>query len=275
LATKYSQCTAAGFPNHAGNGRKNMMRAIDDSLRRLRTDHVDLYILHLWDRHTPAEEVIHTFDDLVRAGKVRYAGMSDVPAWYAARAQTYAEAHGLTPITSLQLPYSLIERSLEPEFPSLALTLGMGITAWSPLGMGMLSGKYLEGRQGVEGHGRLTSTATSNILGYFSPRNFAIAAVVREVAAQIGRTSAQVAINWVANRPAVNCVIIGASKMEQLTDNLGALDFVLPGDLEVRLDEASRVPWGSPYSMFQNDFQHTAIDAGTTIRGKPSGYYAL
>ena len=273
LATKYTVNSLTGAPNHGGNGRKNMMRAIDDSLRRLRTDYIDLYIMHMWDRMTPAEEVVRGFDDLVRGGKVRYAGMSDVPAWYAARAQTYAEAHGLSPIVNLQLPYSLAERSLEAEHSSLALHLGIGITAWSPLAMGLLSGKYREAPSGVSGDGRLNSTKTKNVLGYFTKRNFEIAEALRQVAAEMGRSSAQVAINWVAHRPAVGSVIIGASKLPQLDDNLASLEFEIPSELQQRLEIASRIPLGSPYTMFLDQFQNETVNGGVRVGIKPAGYY--
>ena len=130
------------------------MRAVEASLRRLGTDYIDLYLLHTWDRITPVEEVVHTFDDLVRAGKIRYAGLSDVPAWYAARAQSYAEAHALAPMINVQLPYSLVARGIEAEYVPMAQTLGMGLTAWSPIGGGLLSGKYRRGGDGLSGTGR-------------------------------------------------------------------------------------------------------------------------
>ncbi len=142
LTTKFTNSVDPGDPNAGGNGRKHMIRAVDDSLRRLGTDYVDLFLLHTWDRITPVEEVLRTFDDLTRAGKIRYAGLSDVPAWYAARAQTLAEAHAMTPMVNLQLPYSLVERTIETEHVPVGQQLGLGVTAWSPLGGGFLTGKY-------------------------------------------------------------------------------------------------------------------------------------
>jgi aryl-alcohol dehydrogenase-like predicted oxidoreductase len=273
LTTKYTMSSLPGSPAHAGNGRKNMMRAVEESLRRLRTDYIDLYTMHVWDRITPADEVVRGFDDLIRQGKVLYAGLSDVPAWYAARAQTYAETHALAPITCLQLPYSLVERSLEQEHSALALALGIAVTAWSPLGMGILSGKYHESGAGISGKGRLNSTRRENVLGYFTSRNFAIAEELRRVAQEVGRSCAQVAINWVANRPAVASVIVGASKLVQLEDNLASLDFDLPPELRRRLDEASAPGDGSPYSMFYDSFQRDTVNAGSPVDDKPSHYY--
>jgi aryl-alcohol dehydrogenase-like predicted oxidoreductase len=154
----------------------------------------------------------------------------------------------------------------------LALHLGMGITAWSPLAMGLLSGKYRETAGEPAGEGRLNSTRTKNILGYFTRRNFRIAEVLREVATQMGRTSAQVAINWVANRPAVASVIIGASKLSQLDDNLGALEFEIPPEFSQRLDDATRNEPASPYVMFLDPFQDGTVNGGACVGDKPPSY---
>ncbi len=165
LTTKFTNSVAPGDPNAGGNGRKHMIRALEDSLHRLGTDYVDLFLLHTWDRLTPVDEVLRTFDDLVRAGKVRYAGLSDVPSWYAAQAQTLARTQSLTPMINLQLPYSLVERQLEVEHLPMAQTLGYGITAWSPLGGGFLSGKYRHdaARGGLAGDGRLSTPRRSGL----------------------------------------------------------------------------------------------------------------
>lgn len=154
IATKFTYNPEPGNPNAGGNGRKNILRAVDGSLKRLGTDYIDLYLLHTWDRLTPAEEVMRTLDDLVRAGKIRHAGLSDVPAWYASRAQTLAEWRGYEPISALQLEYSLIERNIEREFTDLGTQHGMGIMVWSPLGSGLLSGKYRPSNDGGSGDGR-------------------------------------------------------------------------------------------------------------------------
>ncbi|MBW4619952.1 MAG: aldo/keto reductase [Cyanosarcina radialis HA8281-LM2] len=155
IATKFSYNAEPGNPNAGGNGRKNMMRAVEGSLKRLGTDYIDLYILHTWDRITPAEEVMRTMDDLVRSGKVRYLGLSDTPAWYAARAQTLAEWRDYEPLSTLQLEYSLLERNIEREFIDLGTELGMGVMVWSPLASGLLSGKYKPSESNFSGEGRL------------------------------------------------------------------------------------------------------------------------
>src|SRR5260370_19852889 len=206
-----------------------MIAALEASLRRLGTDYVDLYFLHAWDRLTPVEEVMRSLDDLVRAGKVRYIGLSDTPAWYASRAQTLAELHGYERIAALQLEYSLVERNIEDEFVPLGIAHGMGIMVWSPLGSGLLSGKYKPSRGGAEGSGsgRLETMKDNTSPGFekFNVRNWKIVGELERVANELGRSMAQVAINWTANRPGVGSVILEATKIPQLEANLGALDF--------------------------------------------------
>lgn len=269
IATKFSNNLAPGNPNAGGNGRKNMLRAVDASLKRLGTDYIDLYLLHTWDRITPIEEVMRTLDDLVHAGKIRYGGLSDVPGWVASRAQTWAEAHAIAPPISLQLPYSLVERSIEQEFVPLAQTLGLGITAWSPLAMGLLSGKYTRDRMA---EGRLSLDTSGGGLGLFTDRNARIVSTLQEVADAVGRSMAQVALNWVANRPGIAAAIVGASRIEQLEDNLAALDFVLPADLRQRLDMASAIVPAYPYSLFADDYQAGIVNTGCAVGDKPPHY---
>ncbi|GHJ40390.1 aldo/keto reductase [Streptomyces sp. TS71-3] len=278
LTTKFTNSVDQGDPNAGGNGRKHMIRAVEDSLRRLRTDYVDLFMLHTWDRITPVEEVLRTFDDLTRAGKIRYAGLSDVPAWYAARAQTYAEAHSLVPLVSLQLPYSLVERTVEDEHVPMGQSLGLGITAWSPLGGGFLTGKYrrddadpgASGGLGLSGEGRLGEGAPSGLS--LGDREWGLLEVLRDVADRLGVTMAQVAVNWVATRPGIGSAIVGASRPEQLDANMAALDFEIPAELRGRLDAASAVPPRSVYRMFTPEYQGWVISPGVKVGDKPVGY---
>ncbi|XVV07337.1 aldo/keto reductase [Actinosynnema sp. CA-248983] len=262
LTTKYTNSVDPGDPNAGGNGRKHMIRALEASLRRLGTDHVDLFLLHTWDRITPVEEVLRTFDDLVRAGKIRYAGLSDVPAWYAARAQTLAEAHSLTPMISLQLPYSLLDRAVEAEHVPVAQTLGLGVTAWSPLAGGFLTGKY---RRSTAGDGRLAGSE-------WTDRQWDLLEKVRAVAEEIGVTPAQVALNWVATRPGVAAAIVGASSVDQLEVSLAAMDFELPAAARAELDAASAVPAESVYRMFTPGYQEWLVSPGVKVGDKPAGY---
>ncbi|MBC8009099.1 MAG: aldo/keto reductase [Burkholderiales bacterium] len=277
VATKFSYNAQPGNPNAGGNGRKNILRAVEGSLRRLETDYIDLYILHTWDRLTPAAEVMRTFDDLVRSGKVRHVGISDAPAWYMAQAQTLAHERGYEPLIAAQLEYSLAERNIEHEFVPFAQNLGAGIMVWSPLASGLLSGKYKPSQSGTtaEGAGRLATVAGSGNSAFdkFTPRNFAIVAELEKVAAELGRSMAQVAVNWVANRPAVASVLVGATKLTQLQDNLAALDFTLPPALLARLDAVSAPTVPFPYNFFGDGMQ-AMINGGVTVGDKPAGYHA-
>src|SRR6201996_8588398 len=271
LTTKFTNSVDPGDPNAGGNGRKHMIRAVEASLRRLQTDYIDLFLLHTWDRITPPEEVLRTFDDLGRAGKIRYAGLSDVPAWYAARAQTLAETHSLAPLVSLQLPYSLIERTIEAEHVPAGQALGLGITAWSPLGGGFLTGKYRRAERGLSGEGRLSIPGASATV--WTPRHWDILTVAGEVAGKLGVTMAQVALNWAATQPGIAAAIVGASSADQLSASLAALDFELPAELRAALDEVSAVPPTSVYRMFTPAYQGRLVSPGVQVADKPPGYH--
>lgn len=275
LATKFSFSVQPGDPNAGGNSRKHIRRALDASLRRLQTDYVDLYWLHAWDGLTPVEEVMSTLDDLVRAGKVRYVGLSDVPAWYLARAQTIAELRGSERLAGLQLEYSLVERNIEREHIPAALALGLGLCPWSPLGSGMLTGKY--GRAGVraEGEGRLVMMQSSGNPAFeklVSERNWQIVDVLVDVARELGRSPAQVALNWVTTRPGVTSTIIGATKPAQLEDNLNSLEFTIPAELAARLEVASRPETVHPYHFFSPGMRGM-LTGGTTVQAAPAWYW--
>ncbi len=271
LATKFSYSAAPGNPNAGGNGRKNILRAVEGSLRRLKTDYIDLYLLHTWDRITPVEEVVRTFDDLVRAGKIRHVGLSNVPAWYASRFQTLAERAGYEPSSALQMEYSLLERNVEHEFVPLGLTLGMGMMVWSPLASGLLSGKH---RPSQLGDGRLAAMKDSDNPAFAKlrdPRVWDVVTVLESVAEALGKPMAQVALNWVTRRPAVATTLVGATKPEQLQSNLAALDFEIPGAMVEQLDEASAPATPFPYSFFQNEIQGM-VAGGAAVANEPVGY---
>ena len=276
IATKFSFGAEPGNPNAGGNGRKNMMRAVEGSLKRLRTDYIDLYFVHAWDRVTPVEEVMRTFEDLVRAGKVRHAGLSDVPAWYASRAQAIADLRGGEPLAALQLEYSLIRRDIEHEFVPLGTSQGMGIVVWSPLASGMLSGKYRPSQGGGTGEGRLQTLKDAGNPAFpkFTDRNWRIIAKLEEVAKEMGRSMAEVALNWTANRPGIASVIIGATKLNQLDANLKALSFDIPPPLAQALDEASAPEPGFPYVFFGPEMQ-AMIHGGCEVGDKPARYFPV
>lgn len=266
LATKYTFNAERGNPNAGGNGRKNMYRALEGSLRRLQTDYIDLYWMHVWDGVTPVEEVMAGMNDLVRAGKVRYFGFSDVPAWYAARAQTLAQFAHNEPAIALQLEYSLVERNIEREHIPAALELGMGICPWSPLAGGFLTGKY---RRGEPGEGRIETMSASGNMAFDrrNERTWRVVDVLIEASKAIGRPPAEVALNWVATQRGVSSTIIGATKMSQLESNLRALDFTIPPEISASLDQVGALARAHPYVMFDSPPFPEMINGGVPVRG--------
>lgn len=267
IATKFTFNAQAGNPNAGGNGRKNVYRALEGSLRRLKTDYVDLYYLHAWDRVTPVEEVVNTLSDLIRAGKIRYYAFSDTPAWYVARAQTLAEKEGKERLVALQLEYSLIERDIEREHVPVSQELGIGICPWAPLAAGFLSGKYRREGNDWQGEGRFDQFRKSGspMLRKFTERHWNILNAVLDVAKKLGKTPAQIALNWAATQPGITSAIIGATKLAQVEDNLGAIDFAIPAELRKILDDTSAIEPGTPYGFFQSMIQ-SWISGGTALR---------
>ncbi len=234
ISTKYSLTMRTGDPNASGNHRKNMVHSVEDSLRRLGTDYIDLYYLHMWDFRTPVDEILRAFDDLVRAGKVLYIGLSDTPAWQASRMQAIAELRGWSQFCALQISYSLTERTVERELFPMAREMGMGVCPWSPLGGGVLSGKYT--RADLTAEIDYGSRKGQNVLsGRLSEHALDVADVVAEVAKELGCTSAQVALAWTLLDPAVCSPVLGARTSAQLADNLGALGIALDAEHVARL----------------------------------------
>jgi aryl-alcohol dehydrogenase-like predicted oxidoreductase len=272
LATKFTLAIEARNPNAGGNGRVHAVRALEASLRRLRTDHVDLYWLHAWDVLTPVEEVIRTLDQLVRSGKTRYVGLSDVPAWYFARAQTLAAQHGLEPICGLQLEYSLLERSVEREHVPAAIELGAGLCPWSPLACGLLTGKYTRDGLAPRGDGRLTAARGNPVFDrLLTDRNWTIVDAVQAVARELGRSPADVALAWVTHRPGVASTIVGASRTQQLDAAIQAIARPLPRELVARLDAISRPAHASPYDFFEPAMRR-ALTGGARVDREPASY---
>jgi len=264
--------TKSGFPRRqdtplaGGNGARNIRDGIEGSLRRLGTDFIDLYWIHVWDRTTPPEEVLRALTDAVRRGDILHYGFSNAPAWYVAQIATLARAHALPQPIGLQYSYSLIDRGVELDLLPAGQALGLGLVAWSPLAAGMLTGKYgrekladagpagsLPNRAGEtrEGgsDGRLNG---DNPYGgmLFTESNFAIVDVLRTVAEEIGRPMAQVALAWVARRPGLSSVLIGASRAEQVRENIASLEITLSPDQQERLDAAGAPPLLNPYFIF-------------------------
>ncbi|CAO5038944.1 putative aldo/keto reductase [Microcystis aeruginosa NIES-3806] len=260
IATKYSLNTRPGDVNACGNHRKNLFQAVEASLKRLGTDYIDLLWLHIWDSLTPIEEVMRAFDDLVRMGKVLYIGISDSPAWIVSQANTLATLRGWTPFIGLQIEYSLKERTPERELLPMAKALNIGVTAWSPLGGGVLTGKY---NQPNPVDGRLSMTDQPfQILD----RDLKIAETVLEIAREIGKSPAQVALNWLRNRPNSVIPIIGARKLSQLQDNLACVDFNLTGEHLQRLDNISAISLGFPHELLASQFVRDILLGGVAAQ---------
>jgi aryl-alcohol dehydrogenase-like predicted oxidoreductase len=244
VATKYTLAMGPGDPNAAGNSRKNLRRSVEASLRRLRTDYLDLLWVHAWDYTTPVEEVMRGLDDLVAAGTVLHVALSDAPAWIASRANTLATWHGWSPLVALQVEYSLLERSADRELLPMAEAFGLSVCAWAPMGAGILTGKYTRGaaiptdsRRAPANQARLTE------------RNRRIAEAVDGVADRLGASSAQVALAWARQRDRRIIPITGVRTLEQLEDVLGCLAVDLPAEHLARLDDVSRVELGFPYEL--------------------------
>lgn len=265
LATKFAFNAELGNPHGGGNGRKNIHRALEGSLRRLKTDYIDLYWLHVWDRVTPVEEVLQTLGDLVRSGQIRYFGFSNSPAWYVAKAATLAAAHNVPGPIALQLAYSLVERNIENEHVPVANEFGLGLTPWSPLAYGLLTGKYQRGDGGTKDKGRLSGP---NPFGdtLFTERNWRILETLRTVAEELERPLAQVALAWVSAQPSVTSPILGVRKLEQLHDNLRSLDINFTAKQLQIINESSALELTNPYLAFTDEVNQS-IFGGATVRG--------
>jgi aryl-alcohol dehydrogenase-like predicted oxidoreductase len=264
VSTKFTLTTDPADPNASGSHRKNLVRSLELSLRRLRTDHVDLYWVHVWDPNTPIEETMRALDDTVRAGKVLYAGVSDTPAWVAARANTLAEWRGWSPLVGIQAPYSLVQRDIERELLPMAESGALSVAAWSPLAGGVLSGKFTR-RDAAPSASRVEA-------GTISERDISIAQTVQDVADDLGITASQVAIAWtMARSPAVH-PIVGARRLDQLVDNLGAVDCQLDPESRRRLDDASVISLGFPQEFIRDTagFAYGAVGERVVSRGSRS-----
>ncbi len=263
LGTKFFWNLRLGDPNGGGPGRKAVIQQLENSLRRLRTDYVDIYWLHNFDPVTPAEETLRALDDLVTAGKVRYAGFSDTPAWATAEAATIARFRGWAPVTALQVEYSLLERTSEGELIPMAQAMGMGVLPWGPLKSGFLSGKYSSGATGT------VDTTRAALVGTPGQEDYRVIDTVNDIAAEIGASPAAVALAWVQGRPGVTSTLIGARRMDQLEANLTALDLTLSPDHEARLSAVSAPRLNFPAAN-NAALARVARNGGTTVDGIPT-----
>jgi aryl-alcohol dehydrogenase-like predicted oxidoreductase len=245
VGTKYTLAMRDGDPNAAGNSRKNLRSSVEASLRRLRTDYLDLLWVHAWDYTTPVEEVMRGLDDLVSAGKVNHVALSDAPAWVASAANTLAGLRGWSPLVALQAEYSLLERTAERELLPVAEAFGLSLCAWAPMGAGILTGKYTRGPSLTPADSRRASTNQARL----TERTLRIAREVDRVAEELEATSAQVAVAWLRRRDRRVIPILGARKLEQFQDILGSLEVGLAAEHVARLDEVSRIELGFPYEL--------------------------
>lgn len=241
-------------PNDVGASRKHIMAGAEASLKRLDTDYIDLYQIHCWDALTPLEETLSALTDLVRQGKVRYLGISNFTGWQIMKAMAVSDAHGFERFVTLQPQYSLVERNIEYELVPVCLDQGLGILPWGPLGGGFVSGKYRKGEQPPEGS--RIADATSQMEESWErraiERNWRIIDVLGSIAEETDKSYSQVALNWLLNKPGVTAPILGARKLEQLEDNLGASGWKLDDKQMQRLDEVSEAPALYPYAMIAN-----------------------
>lgn len=265
IGTKFAGNLFAGDPNGGGAGRKAIHQQVDASLRRLGTDYIDLYWMHNHDRHTPLVETMATLDDLVRAGKIRYIGLSDTPAWAVARMATIAEFRGWSGIAAIQVEYSLLQRTVEGELFGVASELGLGVMPWSPLAAGLLSGKYTRERSAPEDATRSAAWHGTRL----DERTFTLVDRLQEIAGRLGTSVAVVALAWVRQQAAVTSTIIGVRTLPQLEQNLASLDLEVPADDVAQLSRMSAPTLDFPAAFLATNAP-TYQQNGTTINGVPS-----
>lgn len=260
IATKFYGTLYPGDPNAGGAGRKSLIAACENSLRRLQTDHIDLYWMHAYDPHTPIEETMRGLDDLVRSGKVRYIGFSDTPAWKTAEAQTIARFRGWSPLVALQIEYSLLERTVEGELIPMARELGLGVTPWSPLKYGILSGKYTRANKG-----KVKSSRGAWLESALTDRAYEVVDVLMRVSRDLDVHPARVALAWVQAQPGVASTIIGVRSVEQLEDNLAALDLRLSPRHFEQLAAATKPTLNFPSAFLEGSGSFSS--GGTVLNG--------
>lgn len=268
ISTKATQNQAVNDPNGGGNGRKHIVESVNKSLERLGTDYIDLFYLHHWDQVTPVEEVVMTFDQLIKEGKIRHYGLSNFPAWYVSKAHTIAQQRFLNPVSAIQNQYSLVARSDDAEYLPMCKHLGIAYTAWSPLANGLLTGKYQVNAEGeLTGAGRLTEAWATDpsVANLATKEKVAVIAELLRISKETGHTPSQIALNWMIKHRGVTTAVIGARKLEQLEINLKALEFDLDQAHVDALNEVSALTPQSPYSYHTPEFLEL-IHTGTTVK---------
>jgi len=253
VATKYTLYDKPNDLNYSGNHRKNMIRSVNRSLKRLNTDFIDILWVHAWDSLTPVEEVMKGLEDLITSGKVHYIGISDAPAWIVAQANTLADLRGWNRFNGLQIEYSLIQRTPERDLLPMAKAFDIAVTPWAPLAGGALSGKYLRGKES----GRVPADSKRR-----NTRSEQITKAVIEVAEELGVTPSQVAIRWTMQKNQVVIPIVGARKTEQIEDSLGAINIVIPDEQMKKLDEVSEIDLGFPHEFLKEELVNNLMYGG-------------
>jgi len=276
LSTKYSfhqgvldakpSSDKAANPNSGGNGRKNLYRSVDNSLKNLGTDYIDMYWMHVWDMVTPLEEVLQSMDNLVKAGKIRYYGFSDMPAWYAAKGSALAKAYNTAPPIAQQMHYALTERTLEQEHIPSAIDSGQGTVIWSPLAYGFLTGKYGNDGNGnlADGDGRLNKF--NPMFPEVTEKHWHILDVLRSVSKESGHSMAQLALAWVTQQKGVTSTLIGASKLSQLQANIDSLQIEFSDEHLRKLNDASKLSMVNPYLIFNPAVIDNAVFGGNSVK---------
>lgn len=262
VATKYTLAMDHADLNSAGNGRKNLQRSVEASLTRLRTDYIDLLWVHAYDDQTPFSETLRALDDLVRSGKVLYIGVSDTPAWVVSASNTLAELRGWSQYVGLQIEYSLIQRTVERDLLPMARHFGLSVSAWAPLGAGVLTGKYSRG--GAQDDSLRKTNNEQR--GRTSERNLAIAKTVDQIADELGKTSTQVAVAWVMAQGYGMIPIVGARKPEQIADSLGSASVQLSPEQLERLDAVSRPELGFPHDFLASKGVQDLVKSESRVR---------
>ncbi|MCX5235892.1 aldo/keto reductase [Streptomyces prunicolor] len=267
LATKFGGTLNPGDPNAGGAGRKAVLTQLDASLRRLNTEYVDVYWMHMWDRHTPLEETLSTLNDLVRTGKIRSFGLSNTPAWWVGQAATTARLRGWESVAALQVEYSLLARTVEGEQFGAARAFGLGITPWSPLASGVLSGKYSR---------TATDHPDSGRAGYAVPLltepTFVVLDTLERIAKDLGTTVARVSLAWVRQQQPVTSVLVGARTLAQLEDNLASADVVLEAAHLAELDALTTPALDYPHP-FVDEVGIGFQQGDTTVNGLTSAAF--
>lgn len=253
LATKFTMQDKMGDPNYSGNQRKNLRRSLESSLKRLKTDYIDILWLHAWDFLTPIEEIMRTLDDLISAGKVNYIGICNTPAWIISQANTIAEFKNWNSFCGLQTKYNLIERSAERELIPMAKAFNLAVTPWAPLEAGILTGKYINDKEG-----RLKDRSE-----VFTPRSEKISKALVKLAKDLGVSPGQIALNWLRQKDYTNIPIVGVRTKEQIKDNMACLNFGLEPKQIEHLDEISKIDLGYPHDMLQREVVRNNIYGGT------------